>query len=216
MTLTLADLAHLQEKASGITTKRVVVDGTVRTIVTNRALLQPARKPLTPAEKAARKARAVVDGTAGNKRGAALEVDLAGMHAAYAADGLAMVQRQHTKVRLLTRPDAKGHFRGCFLAKEGVDFVGVIGVRAVFIEAKATKSKRFQLRAIKPQQVSALMVAHDLGALALLVIRIGVETWAVRAEKAWTDTRKSWGAADLDALGVRLRGVDWLSAADPG
>lgn len=167
----------------------------------------------------------VLAGRMARARGEAWELALEGEHAAYLRQGLADVVKLPTPALVLgpTRRDARGRttFPACWAAKASADFEGVIrGGRAVRVEVKRRQGNRIGIAEVQPQQLAALERCHRLGGLALLVVRLEAGgdqggTWAVQASALWTrpDGPRTWTARQLDELGVRVLGADWLRAA---
>ena len=156
-------------------------------------------------------------GRAARAHGEALESALDRQHDAYRAAGLADVRKVPTPVQVMgpTRRDARGRttFPATFAARASCDFEGVLADgRAVRIEAKHREGDRLRLADVQPQQVDALRWAHDHGAVALLVVRLGGECWCVPAACLWAEGPKTWTARDMDARGIRLTGLDWMPA----
>ncbi len=157
-------------------------------------------------------------GRAARAHGEALEAALERVHDAYRAAGIADVRKVPTPVQVMgpTRRDARGRttFPATFAARASCDFEGILSDgRAVRIEAKHREGDRLRLADVQPQQVAALRWADDHGALALLVVRLGADAWAVPAWRLWTCAERSWTSRHLDGYAARLCGLDWHAAS---
>lgn len=145
----------------------------------------------------------------GKARGKALEAELRAYHATFGPDAPRM-GRLHAAPKL---GKAAGDFSG--LLPDG---------RVVLVEAKEVTSKpRFPLDTLKPHQTAALRDVHRAGGLAVLVVRVGLQTWALGypalegALVRWTLAGKaSLSTGDLERCGARLEGVAWWGRELPG
>lgn len=145
----------------------------------------------------------------GKARGKALEAELRAYHATF-GQGAPRMGRLHAAERL---GKAAGDFSG--LLPDG---------RVVLVEAKEVTSKpRFPLYMIEPHQTAALREVHRAGGLAVLVVRVGAQTWALGypalegALVRWTlDNKASLSVGDLDRCGAKLEGVAWWGPELPG
>ena len=156
---------------------------------------------------------------------------------AYACAGVASVFKRPTDYRVIRRL-VKGGFACVPVAAGGCDYAGTMrGGRAVLVEVKSSTSARMPIFAragvpmIKPQQAAQLSAWHELGALCLVVVKIGEDWWAIpwpdwhEAEqeilkrRAEGGTRQaSFSKDDLDMMGLRLPMMspyrlapDWLA-----
>lgn len=155
------------------------------------------------------------------RRGSALEVRLAAQHVVYLERGVARVHKTYAEAR-----NVNG--RIVYSAKGPPDFIGTIGGgRSVVFDAKeSTRSPKFRLALVPQHQAKDLEAHARLGALVFIVASTTAGTWMLpwwptvlagkrRAgigEAYWTGSTHL-SPDQMDALGVRLNGVDWLEAA---
>jgi hypothetical protein len=114
---------------------------------------------------------------------------------------------------------------GRIVAAAPCDFLGCLpDGRAVAVECKeVTADARFGFARLESHQVATLEAIATRGGVGILVVRVGVVTWALRWEALrgpWTHWatggavvgEASLDVAALDRLGRRLVGVDWWTA----
>ncbi len=135
-------------------------------------------------------------------RGKALEAELRAYHATFGPDAPRM-GRLHAAERL---------------GKAAADFSGLLpDGRVVLVEAKEiTAVARFPLKYLQPHQTAALRAVHQAGGLAVLVVRVGRDTWALGypalegALVRWSlEDKASLSPGELDRCGAKLEGVAW-------
>lgn len=173
-------------------------------------------------------------GRANRAQGLALEDALEHRHAQYHAHGRAHMTRIPTPVTVLgrTRVDARGRacFPACFAAHSGVDFVGWARVSGVVLpvalEAKTHSGDDSWDSGLIPhhrrgvgggglteQQVDHLRAYGD-GCVSLVVLRAWGETWRIGfadlAAHVERVDRRTVRPGEVEAIGTRLVGVDWL------
>lgn len=152
----------------------------------------------------------------GRNTGKGAEAALDHMNQAYARMGLALVRKREPMAR--RRRDGS-----VFQGEAGVpDYSGTIaaGGRSVAFECKSTTGEAWETRHLRQDQRGRLAASHRFGAVVFVVVVLGANTprssaWLVpwsgfEAGEALHGRR--WDAAALDALGVRMRGWDWLAA----
>lgn len=158
------------------------------------------------------------------KRGEAFEARLQWQHARYSASGAALIVKTPPDIKLI-RALGAGRFVATFRGKGPPDYLGVLASgRAVACEAKSYRGKRWKLGNLAPHQASVLHDWSELGGLAVLVISQGRETTWAMEWSALAETYDRWrmgealrggaslSVADLDRLGARCVGVDWIAA----
>ena len=164
-------------------------------------------------------------------RGMDLEHALAVQHEIYRREGRAYLVQQFARV--VTRGRKAGAAQGQALhvaaTPRVADYLGALADgRSVAVEAKDAAHARFRLDAVTAGQRDFMRRWPGLGVLVVRSREHGC-AWALSfaaylaAYDAATPTagRRAHGTASLDrarldALGVRLRGVDWLATTDHG
>lgn len=168
-------------------------------------------------------------------RGQGLERALTGQHGVYQQERRAVIVQQFPKV--VSRGRSAGAAEGAALFAQATprvaDYMGALGDgRAVALEAKESHGGKLPLSAVTDGQRDFMRRWPGLGAL---VVRIYdgtrlVATWAVPFSAylhAWdlalpvAGQRRAKGTASLtpgqlDGLGVRVSGTDWLGAVIGG
>lgn len=149
-------------------------------------------------------ARSSATQSARKRSGTAAEDALGLAHAECLRAGVAYVHKVDARTRMI-RSLGGGQFVGVHVASEGVDYRGVMldGTRReVRIECKsvARRDAKFYLRNVEPVQRDELDAANAVGAVAVLVVRFGVEAWAFD----WANVRREIG---LTIRGEAHRGV---------
>ena len=153
-------------------------------------------------------------------------------HSQYAKAGTAFVIRTPPAMRILKRMDG-GKFLAVFSGQGPPDYLAKCGEYSFIMEAKEYQSARWPFSMLPPHQahqMSQWCQQHHNGH-GLLLIRSGKHnaTWVV----LWRDLHERWSewaklkatkkrsapgtasltAEELDAIGTRVRGADWLPGA---
>lgn len=137
----------------------------------------------------------------------------------YAAEAAAWVKKRPTPVKVLG-PVQGGRFRACWEAKAGCDFAGVLaGGRGLVMELKTSSGPSLPLAqrgklTLKPSQAAELEQVHQLGGLALVLVRL-VVTRDKRPVPVWV--RLDWpgwcaAVAAAEAAGAASLGLQVLLA----
>jgi penicillin-binding protein-related factor A (putative recombinase) len=162
-------------------------------------------------------------------RGRDLEARLDVQHEAYALTGRAFVLRTPPNMRIL-RATGKGQFVACFAGEGPPDYIALHDCRTTIFDAKSHEGDRFPFAALPEHQARAFDSARKHGARAGLVVHMADLNatywvcWATFGPMWWawsrTPGRAKAGTASLsveqlDEVGVRLKGVEWLSALSP-
>jgi hypothetical protein len=188
--------------------------------------------------------RVKAPGAAANGRGARAageraEAAVEAACAAYARQGLALVERLHAPVAVCG-PVTGGAFRARWVGGAPVDFAGTLrGGRSVRAEVKTDGGVSLALETgfgprLRPEQADSLQAHHDAGALVAVLVRLGPTPelrrrgvlwrwyalpwagWLAAVEDAAAAGRKSLPAEALEQHGrvcPVVRGwPDWLAA----
>lgn len=153
-------------------------------------------------------------------------------HAQYAKAGYAFVVRTPPAMRILKRMDG-GKFVAVFAGHGPPDYVAKAGEYSFIMEAKEFKSERWPFSMLPQHQADQMTAWSNQGenGHGLILIRSHAHncTWVVM----WRDLKDRWykwsadkaakkraapGSAsltsdELNEIGVRVRGADWLPGA---
>ena len=161
-------------------------------------------------------------GKVAHDEGLAFEAQLDELHKHYRHAGRAVVVKVPAPYRVVKKLP-KGRFTGAFEAAGPPDYAGVIEGRAVAFDAKQTSGDRWSFDLLADHQARYLDGFQLQDAFAFLVLTLGGRVWVV----PWTTLGPRWWAwhrtrgaaargtaslseADLDAIGHRCVGCDWL------
>lgn len=172
---------------------------------------------------AAASARRRLAGKRAHDDGLAFEHQLDDLHELYQGAGRATVVKVPAPYRVLKKLP-QGRFTGVFEDKGPPDYMGVIDGRAVAFDAKQTSDARRWSFALLSEHQARYLDANQLqGAFAFLALSVAGRVWVVpwRAlGPRWWPWHKNPGTArpgtaslsvaDLDAIGHRCVGCDWL------
>lgn len=130
------------------------------------------------------------------------------LHAVCSASSVAWIRKLPTPMRPL------GRGRAVFVAKSGVDYMGHhADGRAVYVEAKKCDDARFYLSKIPEHQSAELSIANAHGCIAVLLVILGGDAFAVPWWLARTTKRidREW-LASMDIGATTARDRAYLSA----
>lgn len=161
-------------------------------------------------------------GARGHAQGHAFEEALDHLHIRYRAAMRAYVTKTPSPYRVLGVPKG-GRFSGVFEGEGPPDYFAVIGGRAVVFDAKQTAADRWGFSALAQHQAEHFEEVTLQGGYAFALLWLGgvvrVVPWSALGPRWWswwgtTGTARpgtaSLSVADLDAIGHRCVGCDWL------
>lgn len=108
-------------------------------------------------------------GTNQGKRGMAFEAMINHTNHSYALKNLAVINKRPTPVKVMKSKGTRV-LQGFYESKSTVDYDGVYKGRAIYFEAKSTKSNRFPLKNISQHQMDHMYKADRAGALCFFLI----------------------------------------------
>lgn len=129
----------------------------------------------------------------------------------YQKKGLAEISKTPEPMRILRKPDSKGHFLACFTKKAQPDYKGTMrGGRAIVFEAKHTDSDKMQRSVISDKQEQQLDSHLKLGALCYVLVSFGLERFFFVPWPVFKDMKKTFGRKyirpnDVEGYEVKMR-----------
>lgn len=155
--------------------------------------------------------------------GRAWEDALDTQHEVYRAQRLAEVERLSPPFQVLSVQGS--YFRGQFRGKGRADYLAAVrDLGAVYVEAKSTHALRWSFDQLDEAQARFLdSRPHAVRGLAIRWETVNAPwravwvPWETAAPVWWlwsrgAAPRASWTATEAAALGVEMRGADWLAA----
>ena len=112
----------------------------------------------------------------------------------YEDKGIACIEKTPEPMKPVSKPNKKGQFLACYTKAGQPDYKGTItGGRSVVFEAKHTDGDRIEYSRLTDEQVKKLTFHHKLGAVAFVLVSIGVDgiyriPWTV-----WRDMKALYG-----------------------
>ena len=112
----------------------------------------------------------------------------------YEDKGIACIEKTPEPMKPVSRPNKKGQFLACYTKAGQPDYKGTIdGGRSVVFEAKHTDGDRIEYSRLTDEQVKKLTFHHKLGAVAFVMVSIGMDgiyriPWTV-----WRDMKTLYG-----------------------
>jgi hypothetical protein len=161
-------------------------------------------------------------GARGHAQGHGFERSLDSLHGFYRSAGRAWVVKVPAPSRVL-KMLGKGRFTGAFEGEGPPDYFAVICGRAVVFDAKQTAADRWGFSALAEHQAEHFEEVTLQGGFAFVLLWLGgvvrVVPWSALGPRWWTWCAQtgravpgtaSLSVADLDAIGHRCQGCDWL------
>lgn len=108
----------------------------------------------------------------------------------YRQSGRAHIEKTPEPMKPLSRPNRKGQFLACYVKAAQPDFKGTLaGGRSVVFEAKHTDGDRIEYGRVTPEQGDALELHHRLGALAFVLVSVGLQDFYRIPWTIWRDMK---------------------------
>ena len=127
----------------------------------------------------------------------------------YKIKGWAEIEKTPEPMKPLSRPNKKGQFLACFTKAAQPDFKGtLLGGRSVVFEAKHTDSDQIKYSAVTKDQHDRLERHYNLGAVAFVLVSLGLQDFYRVPWKVWRDMKAIYGykhmkRADLEPYRVQ-------------
>lgn len=127
----------------------------------------------------------------------------------YENKGMAAIEKTPEPMKPLKRPNNKGQFLACYTKAAQPDFKGtLIGGGSVAFEAKHTDDEKIEYSRLTPKQVERLTIHHRLGAVAFILVSLGLQDFYRVPWEVWRDMKDIYGRkhmkrADLEPYRVQ-------------
>ena len=169
----------------------------------------------------AKSAKRRMAGARGHAQGHGFERSLDDLHIHYRSARRAWVEKVPSPYRVL-KVLGGGRFTGAFEGEGPPDYTGIVAGRTVVFDAKQTSDTRWGFDHLAIHQAGALEEVASYGGFAFVLLWMGGIVWVLPWSElgprwcAWRDTEKakrgegSLTVANIDAIGHRCQGCDWL------
>lgn len=123
--------------------------------------------------------------------------------------GMAAIEKTPEPMKPLKRPNSKGQFLACYTKAAQPDFKGTLrGGRSVVFEAKHTEGDKIEYSRLTPKQVERLTMHYGLGAVAFILVSLGLKDFYRVPWEVWRDMKDIYGykhmkRADLEPYRVQ-------------
>lgn len=127
----------------------------------------------------------------------------------YEIKGAAVIEKTPEPMKPLRPPNSQGQFLACFTKAAQPDFKGTLaGGRSVVFEAKHTEGDKIEYSRLTPKQIERLKLHQELGAVAFVLVSIGLQNFYRVPWEVWRDMRVLYGRkhmkqADLEPFRVQ-------------
>lgn len=152
--------------------------------------------------------RAQIRGKQARLAGSYFEAMISGTCDLYLDRGIAKIEKTPEPMKPLGPKNHKGQFLACYIKQAQPDYKGTLkGGRAVVFEAKHTDDDRIEFNRLTKEQRDDLEHHHKLGAIAFVLVSMGMTScfrvsWTVWRDMAATYGRKYMTRAELEPYKV--------------
>ncbi len=148
----------------------------------------------TPYEAMQKQARNQLKGKQARIAGEHFENMISAACAFYEERRIAKIEKTPEPMKPLRAPNQLGQFLACYTKAAQPDYKGTLkGGRAVVFEAKHTDDEKIERRRLTQEQLDALEVHHQLGALAFVLVSIGLSGFYRVPWPVWRDMASIYG-----------------------
>ena len=148
----------------------------------------------TPYEALQKQARNQIKGKQARLAGEHFENMISSACLYYSDRGLAHIEKTPEPMKPLRAPNRQGQFLACYTKAAQPDYKGTLaGGRAVVFEAKHTDDEKIERRRLTQEQLDALEKHHRLGALAFVLVSIGLTDFYRVPWPTWRDMADIYG-----------------------
>lgn len=148
----------------------------------------------TPYEALQKQARNQIKGKQSRIAGEHFENMISAACSYYKDRGLAHIEKTPEPMKPLRAPNRQGQFLACFTKAAQPDYKGTLkGGRAVVFEAKHTDDEKIERRRLTQEQLDGLEAHHRLGALAFVLVSIGLTDFYRVPWTTWRDMADIYG-----------------------
>lgn len=138
--------------------------------------------------------RAQIRGRQARVAGNYFEAMIAGSCDMYADRGLAFIEKTPEPMKPLGAKNHKGQFLACYVKQAQPDYKGTLkGGRAIVFEAKHTDDERIEFGRVTQTQQDALEMHSKLGALAFVLVSMGMTECYRVPWPVWRDIAATYG-----------------------
>jgi len=151
-------------------------------------------------------------GAINKRQGEAFEQTIEASLIYYKNSGVAEIEKTPEPMKPVSRADSKGRFLAVFTKPAQPDFKGTLaGGRSVVFEAKYTIADQIDQKVVSKDQGDRLESHHRLGAVAFVLVGLGVDGFYRVPWETWRDMKSIYGRkhmkkADLFPFKVRYVG----------
>lgn len=127
----------------------------------------------------------------------------------YKIKGVAEIEKTPEPMKTLSKPNSRGQFLACFTKAAQPDFKGTLsGGRSVVFEAKHTIDDQIKQSKVTEDQSKRLEKHHALGAVAFVLVCLGLQDFYRVPWEVWRDMKDIYGRkhmkrADLEPYRVQ-------------
>ena len=112
----------------------------------------------------------------------------------YREHGLACIDKTPEPMKPLSHPNYIGQFLACYTKAAQPDFKGTLeGGRSVVFEAKHTDAKAIKYDRLTKDQIDDLDMHYKLGAVAFVLVSIGLQGYYRIPWEVWRDMKAIYG-----------------------
>ena len=138
-------------------------------------------------------------GLANKREGEAFEFHIETALLRYKEAGIAEIEKTPEPIKQIGRPNHRGQFLATYTKRAQPDFKGTLpGGRSIVFEAKSTRQDKISQSSVTDDQRERLEHHNKLGALAFVVVAMGLDNVYRVPWETWRDMREIYGHKSMN------------------